>query len=72
MKRIRMKVEELVRLGLPHELGAEFESDMLDLMRARFRVVSVDERIVELTRLGWADERRSDPPPARRRATEKG
>jgi hypothetical protein len=49
---------ECDRLGVRREMGAEFETDQLELLVARFRVIDVTPAGVRVTRVSW-----STPPP---------
>jgi hypothetical protein len=49
---------ECERLGVRREIGAEFETDQLELLVARFRVIDVRAAGVRVTRVSW-----STPPP---------
>lgn len=57
--------EELARLGVPCEAGLEFDSEMLDVMMARFRIVGLTPRGAEIVRLRWVDIVTVPRPPSR-------
>ena len=60
---MRLSSLEAAKLGVPLTIGGEFETDLLDLYRARFRVVGIGPRDIEVTRIEWTG--RTAPPEPR-------
>jgi hypothetical protein len=53
---MRVTRTELLRLGVRVEVGQEFETNLLEVRRARFRVEKISLRMVDITRLDWLEE----------------
>jgi len=66
---VRLTTNDLKQLGVPAEIDGEFETNLLEVRAARFRITGISPRGVDVVVVKWLEAERRREPRSRRAET---